>query len=92
MLRKRPGFTAVCRDYAGAGYRGQYHDVFSTVNAMLLRPFPFPKLDRMVTVWETAPKQNDYQLSPAARQFSRLERAQHANRPALRPSAAGTRI
>ena len=36
---------------------------------MLLRPFPFPKLDRIVTVWETAPKQNDYQLSPAPANF-----------------------
>jgi len=36
---------------------------------MLLRPFPFPKLDRIVTVWETAPKQNDTRLSPAPANF-----------------------
>ena len=43
--------------------------VFNSVNAMLLRPFPFPHLDRIVTVWETVPKQNDYQLSPAPANF-----------------------
>ena len=31
--------------------------------------FHFPELDRIVTVWETAPKQNDYQLSPAPANF-----------------------
>ena len=42
---------------------------FSTVNAMLLRPFPFPRLDRIVTVWETVPKQNAYHMSVAPANF-----------------------
>jgi len=42
---------------------------FSTVNAMLLRPFPFPQLDRIVTVWEAVPKQNDYHMSVAPANF-----------------------
>jgi len=36
---------------------------------MLQRPFPFPNLNRIVTVWETAPKQDDNHLSPAPANF-----------------------
>ena len=39
------------------------------MNAMLLRPFPFPRLDRIVTVWETVPKQNAYHMSVAPANF-----------------------
>ncbi len=68
MLWKRPGFTAVAVITLALGI-GANTTTFNTVNAMLLRPFPFPGLDRIVTVWETAPKQNDYQLSPAPANF-----------------------
>ncbi|MGA8308486.1 MAG: ABC transporter permease [Terriglobales bacterium] len=68
MLRKRPGFTAVAVITLALGI-GANTTTFSTVNAMLLRPFPFPKLHRMITVWETVPKQNDYHLSPAPANF-----------------------
>ncbi len=68
MLSKRPVFTGVAVITLALGI-GANTTTFSTVNAMLLRPFPFPKLDRMVTVWETAPKQGDDHLSPAPANF-----------------------
>jgi putative ABC transport system permease protein len=66
QLRKNPGFTAVAVITLALGI-GANTTVFSTVNSMLLRPFPFPNLDRMVTVWETAPQYNH--LSPAPANF-----------------------
>src|ERR1700726_3331734 len=68
QLRKSPGFTAVAVITLALGI-GANTTTFSTVNAMLLRPFPFPNLDRIVTVWETVPKQDDTHLSPAPANF-----------------------
>ena len=69
MLWKRPGFTAVAVITLALGI-GANTTTFSTVNAMLLKPFAFPRLDRIVTIWETSPKQNDYHLDAAPANFS----------------------
>jgi hypothetical protein len=71
-LQKSPGFTAVAVITLALGI-GANTTTFSTVNAMLLRPFPFPHLDRIVTVWETVPKQNDDHVNVAPGLFQRLE-------------------
>jgi putative ABC transport system permease protein len=68
QVRTSPGFSAVAVLTLALGI-GANTTTFSTLNAMLLRPFPFPNLDRMVTVWETVPQQEDDHLSPAPANF-----------------------
>src|SRR5271157_5316708 len=64
MLAKAPGFTAVAVIALALGI-GANTVMFSSVNGMLLHPFLFKDLHRIVDVWETAPKQNEYQIRAA---------------------------
>jgi putative ABC transport system permease protein len=66
MLAKERGFTAVAVLALALGI-GANTWVFSTVNAMLLKPFAFPHLDRIMAVSETTPKQGSgiSSVSPA---------------------------
>jgi len=56
MLGKRPGFTLVAVITLALGI-GANTAIFSMVNALLFNPLPFPKVDRLVAMWEKVPSQ-----------------------------------
>lgn len=66
MMRKSPGVTTLAVITLALGI-GANTAIFSNVNALLLRPFAFPDLDRVTSVYETVPKQdaNDVKAAPA---------------------------
>ncbi|HXT30843.1 MAG TPA: hypothetical protein VN716_16220, partial [Vicinamibacterales bacterium] len=55
VLRRSPGFTATAMATL-ALCLGANLAVFAVVNAVLLRPLPFPAADRLVRVYNTYPK------------------------------------
>jgi putative ABC transport system permease protein len=52
LLARRPGFTLVAVVTLALGI-GAVSAIFSVLNAMLLRPLPFPQAERLVVLWET---------------------------------------
>ncbi len=51
-LQKRPGFALICVLVLGTGI-GAVSAMFSTLNAVVLRPLPFEEPERLVWVWAT---------------------------------------
>jgi predicted permease len=56
-LRRYPGFSAIAVLTLAVGMAANII-IFSVVNAVLLRPLPYPNADRLVFLWSESPKQN----------------------------------
>jgi len=54
-LRRAPGVTLLAVGILAVGI-GANTAIFSVVDAVLLRPLPFPEADRVVRIWATAPE------------------------------------
>ncbi|HWO01096.1 MAG TPA: ABC transporter permease [Blastocatellia bacterium] len=75
-LRKSPGFTAVAVIALALGIGGN-SAIFSVVNAVLLRPLPYPEPDRIMRIFATAP---DRGLDQTSVSFQRATAIAEQNR------------
>jgi len=68
QLTQSPGFTVVVVLTLALGI-GACTTLFSVVNAVLLRPLPFPEADRLTVVWETNAQQRIKREGPSGPNF-----------------------
>jgi predicted permease len=73
MLRKTPGLTAVMVLSLAIGI-GANSAVFSVVDALLLRPLPYPEPHRLAAIWLHSPGIGIFRDWPSPGQFDDLRR------------------
>jgi putative ABC transport system permease protein len=67
-FRQNPGFTVVALGVLAIGI-GASIAIFSVVNAVLLRPLPFPNADRLTIIWEKSAQQGVNREGPSGPNF-----------------------
>jgi len=77
MLAKRPGFTAVAVISLALGI-GANTAIFSVVNALLLKPLPYPDPDRLAVLWLRSPGIDIPQDWPSPGQYIDLKTQNHS--------------
>jgi putative ABC transport system permease protein len=75
MLLKNPGFTLIAVITLALGI-GANTAIFSLTSAIVLRPYDFHDLDRLVCVYETAPQLNYFLSGMSPADFADLRRQQ----------------
>src|SRR5437764_3079851 len=73
MLRKTPGLTATIILSLAIGI-GANTAIFSVVDALLLRPLPYPNADRLAVLWLRSPGLGIPQDWPSPGQFIDIQR------------------
>jgi putative ABC transport system permease protein len=64
MLMKKPGFSMIAVITLGLGI-GANTAIFSVINAVMIRAFPYRDADRLVVVWEKTQRTEQNTISPA---------------------------
>ena len=68
LLRREPGFAAATVLTLALAI-GATTTIFSIVDAVLLQPPPFPEPERLVTLWQTDPRDGGRPVEPAPANF-----------------------
>jgi hypothetical protein len=69
LLVRHRSFTAIAVLTLAAGI-GANITIFSVVNAVMLRPLPYPEAERLVFIWSEVPQQNVRERASAYANFS----------------------
>jgi MacB-like periplasmic core domain len=77
MLRKNAGLTAVIVVSLAIGI-GANSAIFSVVNALLLRPLPYPKPERLAAIWLHSPGIGIFKDWPSPGQYIDIQTQNHS--------------